>query len=50
MLALANVEALADGETMTDEEFTNKTGCDACMDDHNCTSDDGTTYSFSHRE
>ncbi len=50
LLALANVEALADGETMTDEEYTKKTGCVACWDDHNCTSDDGTVYSFSHRE
>ncbi len=27
LLALANVEALADGESMTDEEYTDKTGC-----------------------
>jgi len=50
MLALANVEALADGETMTDDEFTDQTDCVACWDDHNCTGKDGKTYSFSHRE
>ena len=34
-LALANVEALANRET--EEEFTNATGCVACICDYKCT-------------
>ena len=34
LLALANVEALADGESMTDEECADKSGCVAIWDSH----------------
>ena len=47
LLALANVEALADPETS--EEYTNATGCIACWDNHTCTGKNGVTYSYSHR-
>lgn len=41
-LALANVEALANRET--GEEFTNATGCVACICDYKCTGKDGKIY------
>ena len=47
-LALANVEALADGETS--EEFTERTDCIACMRNHSCRRKDGQTYSWAHHK
>ena len=41
-LVKANVEALADRET--GEEFTNATGCVACICDYKCTGKDGKIY------
>ena len=41
-LALANVEALANRET--GEEFTDATGCVACICDYKCTGKDGKIY------
>ena len=47
-LALANVEALAQGETS--EEFTGKTCCIAVWDNTNCSGCDGYTYSYAIRQ
>ena len=47
-IALANVEALADGETS--EEFTERTDCIACMRNHSCRGKDGQTYSWAHHK
>jgi len=44
LLALANVEALASGET--DAEFTAATGCKAVWENVNCLGKDGITYSY----
>jgi endonuclease I len=44
LLALANVEALADTET--DDEFTSSTGCKAVWENVNCSGKNGVTYSY----
>lgn len=46
-LALANVEALAEGESS--EDFTQHTGCIAVWDNVNCRGDDGRLYSYARR-
>ena len=47
-LALANVEALASGETS--EEFYEATGCYATIRDVSCTGKDGNIYSFASKD
>lgn len=47
-LAMANVEALAQGETS--EEFTGKTCCIAVWDNTSCSGCDGHTYSYAIRQ
>ncbi len=46
-LALASIEALAEGETGA--EFTEATCCIACWDNHNCSGCDGSTHGYAHR-
>ena len=45
-LALKNIEALSETETMTSEEFMEKTGCEAVWEDVTCAGRDGNTHTF----
>lgn len=47
-LALANVEALASGES--DADFTARTGCVAVLEDINCHGKDGNTHRFARKQ
>ena len=44
---LANIEALANNESMTQEEYQEKTGCTAVWEDTKCKGKDGKTYTYS---
>lgn len=44
---LANVEALANNESMTQEEYQEKTDCTAVLEDTKCKGKDGKTYTYS---
>jgi hypothetical protein len=47
-MVLANVEALADDESMTTEQFAN-IGCE-CADSGSCAANNGNTYSYAKRK
>lgn len=47
-LAMANIEALAQGETS--EEFTDRTCCEAVWENSSCSGCDGHSYSYAIRK